>query len=305
MQVHPHPHLRRLTTVTLFLSALSLVAILTNLSIFAVLYPKIVAFELLPVWTDPVVGLVIGPGLLILGLFHLVALATLGWQIQVLQHATPLRAALFGFGVVSLMFLVSNVPLLSDIGNQYEARLETDGEWLWVFTNHGLHTLFVVLGSLAVAHADRVLRSGNGPERAELDEVVFLSTHYIGIFSGMLGLGALVVLVATRFPTVFFAAGVGVFSIIFLAPYLVALIAWVILTRFRSANDWTDEKQSQDLARAAHWSLAISLPVLGAAYSVQHLIVPDALIRHLWFPLVGFLFLLVFSGSASWFARRI
>lgn len=300
----PHPWLKRLATATLSLGALSLVAIVANLIVLTQLYPLVIAFEPLPPWTNPAIAGIVGSGHLALGVFHLAALTTLGWQIRILQRANVLRAALFVVGVLSLIFLLSNVTLLGDIGKEYKAGLQTNSEWIWVFLNHGLHLLFVLLGTLVVVHSDRVIRAGAILEGAELDEAVFLSAHYVGIFCGALGLSALALLVAIGFPARYFAAAAGVFSLICLAPYGAAAGAWAALARLHSSARWIDEKQSLDLAHAAHRTLAVALPVLAAGYVAQGRLVSEALVPHLWFPVVGFTVLLVFSSFTVRFSRR-
>jgi len=50
-----------------------------------------------------------------------------------------------------MIMIVSNVPLLSDIGKQYKAGLHSNGEWTLLLSNHLLHLiLFVTLVLLSL-----------------------------------------------------------------------------------------------------------------------------------------------------------
>lgn len=181
-----------------------MVALAANLTVFTLLYPKTVSFEPLPGWTDAVMNGVVGPAFLVIAIFHLVALVTLGWQIKVLQRGTALRALVAGLGVISLLLVAGNFPLLGDIGKQHRVGLESASEWRMVFMNQGVHLLFIVAAGWCIGYTNKILLAG-GRERepAARDEAVFLTALHIGVLSGALGLGMISMILLTGVPARF------------------------------------------------------------------------------------------------------
>lgn len=299
----PQFWLKRLASVSVVLGALSLGAIAVNLSFFALLYPKVVAFEPLPVWTDRIMNAVVGPAFLVMALFHVVALATLALQLRTLRRVSLVPPLLCALGVISLLLVAGNFPLLGDIGKEYKAGLETDHEWFFVFANHGVHALFAIVAVWNISYTNRIMATGLTPEPAARDEAVFLSAHTVGIFSGLLGLIMIASLVAFDFPVRFLGRAVGVFGMIIIAPYAIAAGSWLFLKRSQAPRDWLDEKQSTDVGRAALTTLLVVFPLLWTGYAFQAPALPAAVIRDLWFPVAAYLALSVFSISTVWFSR--
>lgn len=305
MNSRPSSWLRRLAAIVLVLGGLSLVALTANLVVFSLLYPTVVAFDPLPGWTDPVMNGVVGTGFLIIAIFHVVALGTMGWQIKALQRGTALRAFLVGLGVISLLLVAGNFPLLGDIGNEYKVGLETNSEWRMVFINQGVHFVFIVFGSLCVRYTNRILEAGGQePEPVVRDEAVFLTALQIGIFSGVLGLVLVAMIVLTGTPARFVGRAIIVLSTIIVAPCALATAGWLFLKRGQARRDWLDEKQSADIGNAALTTLLVASPLLGLGYVLQRRILVDLLISELWFPLAAYVSLLVFSSAAVWYSRR-
>lgn len=65
-----------------------------------------------------------------------------------------------------------------------------------------------------------------------------------------------------------------------------------------------DEKQFQDVAKAALVTLLFVFPLLWIVYRFQPPVLAAAVIPYLWFPVSACLALFVFSSAAVWFSRR-
>jgi hypothetical protein len=304
MNPHPHPWFNRLSAATMILGGISLISIIANLTVFALLFPKIVAFEPLPDWTEPVMNGIVGIGFLIIAMTHMVALTALGWEIKVVRRTTAVSALLAALGTISLLLVAANFPLLGDIGKQYKAGLGTGGERTFVFINHGIHAVFLVLAALRIGYANRVLAAGTALEPAVRDEAVFLGAHVIGILSGLAGLGVMASLVLFGFPVRILSRAVAVLGVVVIAPYAAAVVSWLVLKLGQPPREWMDERQLTDLGRAALASLFITYPLLAAGYIVQRQVLPEGVAGCLWFPVAAFLTLFVFSACAARLNRQ-
>ena len=200
--------------------------------------------------------------------------------------------------------MAANLPLLGDIGNEYEAGLETNREWNMVFFFHGVHLLFAMGAAFCVAYTNRILAAGGAMERAERDEAVFLSTRYIGIFCGSLGLVVFALLAMSGQPVRYLSRIVGALGTVIIAPYALAAGIWLFLQRGERLREWIDEKQFLDVAKAALVTILFVFPLLWIVYLFQPPVLAAAVIPHLWFPISACLALFVFSSAVVWFSRR-
>lgn len=88
------------------------------------------------------------------------------------------------------------------------------------------------------------------------------------------------------------------FYLLFLLPYGLTALFWLVGKRKERLRDCYDEKQWQDLTLAALTTLILSIPAL-----TIFLFVPDA-IGVYWYPYYLFMVLLLFSASTLYFCKR-
>ena len=185
--------------------------------------------------------------------------------------------------------------MLSDIGNEYEAGMQTRGEWLILFASYGLHLLSLGMGGVALVGNLK----GDTPtaEQPIKDEVLFLSLHSTGVICGILGLAGVIAGIFSGLETRILQMVVGMTSLLIIAPYLVILAIWIFRRFWGLPSPDLDEKQYQDLARAGLTTLLTSLPVLAIYYRVQ-ITQGGGIFGVLWFPLTLFMVLSLFSSLA-------
>jgi hypothetical protein len=237
-----------------------------------------------------------------LGVVHLIVLYALWRDIRYGGRPSILRSLTISLGVVSLIMLMGDVALLSDIGKETVAGLPYQGiqsEWFLVFGNNGLRVIFLVLAAVLLGITRRRTRAGMPEEDAR--DVAFITVHEVGFVSAILAVGAIVV--AFVFPTLepYRASLVWLFTAISIAPWALMLVVWFI-SRPRHETSWWDEKQVSDMGRAS----LFALPFVGIVLLVLLVISignPLMNIQALWFPVFIVAAVLGFSGLSAAFSR--
>jgi len=261
------------------------------------LRPKMLIFEeLTPLDNALLTG--VGFGLLLIIGFYLLSMWQFSSYIKQAVQIKPLPLALIIFGVLSLLFVFSDIALLSDIHKQYRHGL-AQPEWTMVFPIIAFQFIITVIflyihisGRYAVKHADHPTRDIN----------VFLILQYVGIISGLMGLG----LASMGF---FISSGWNLIThsilagIVILLPYGLALFYW-LATKFQEKDrQWFDEKQSQDIGKSASMTLLANTILLIILFisNFKHL---NGIISMLWLPIYLFSTLFLFSLGNIYFSKK-
>lgn len=288
---------RYLRTLNSFLGFLSIGVFLFALFVFLNLQPKMVAFEPLSALEENLLtGVWLGL-ILILGYFMLSLLQV----VRAVRDAERLQVVpliLIILGVICVLFVFSDVALLSDISKQYEAGF-SQPEWTLVFPIMGFQFIFaLVLSYLHVSgyflqtKSQRVVRECN----------IFLVVQVVGVVCGLMGLG---------FSSLgfFFSSAwslpvhtvMGGLTLIF--PYGLAVLYWLIIKLREKNRVWWDEKQSQDVGRSAMVTLALDTVLMLClfVFSIQNL---SGVVRLLWLPLYLFGTITFFSVGNLFFSSR-
>ena len=284
---------------SLHLSALSLgflaaVAAAFNLVIFSILYPQVTQLlESQPNWET--YGVVAAINIIIIAFYQLTSVIALLVHLITQRKTSRLVVTAITIGIISGLMVLGDITLLSDIGNEYEAGMQTRGEWMILFTSYGLHLLS--LGTGVVALVGNLKGDAQPPEQPIKDEVLFLSLHTTGVICGILGLMGVVAGIFSRLDPWMLQMVVGMTSLLIIAPYLVILAIWIFRRFWGLPSPDLDEKQYQDLARAGLTTLLALLPVLAIYYRVQ-ITQEGGIFAVLWFPLTLFMVLSLFSSMA-------
>lgn len=286
-----------LRLLNIILGFLSIGVFAFSLFVFSRLQPKMVAFE-------PLSGLEenlltgVGFGLLVLLAFYLLSLLQI---VRYVKHAERLRAfplILIIASVLCVIFVFSDVALLSDIAKQYHAGFDQPEWWMVYPFMAGQSLVALVLTYLHVSgfflkqQLDRVARDIN----------IFLVVQYVGAICGLMG---------------FALAGMGFFfqsgwslpvhsvitSLTLIFPYGLAILYWFILKIREKDRVWWDEKQMQDVGKSALITLALdSLLMLGLfVFNIQNL---AGVVRMLWLPFYIFGTITFFSIGNLFFSSR-
>jgi hypothetical protein len=287
--------LKSLHLIALSLGFLSAVAVVINLAIFAILYPQVT--QLLaeqPSWET--YGAVAAINIILIAFYQLLSVIALLAHLISRKKTSTLVVAAIAIGIISGIMILGDITLLSDIGTEYEAGLQTRGEWWILFASYGLHILSLILGLLALS---RNLNQDPKPEEQVLkDEVLFLSLHTTGVICGCLGLMGVGAAILSEMSLWMMERIVVVLGLLVLSPYLVTLAIWLFRRWWGESSPGLDEKQFQDLAGAGLRTLIISLTVTAVFFGFQLFPLAKEAWHALWFPLLIFLSLLFFSSLA-------
>lgn len=284
--------------LTIVLGVLTIAFFIFSLLFLTQLQPKMVAFVPL---TDLEAALLtlVGVGLLFVLAFYVLSLLR---NIQYIQHAASIRIfqiLLLVSGLLSLLFIFSDVALLSDIHKQFQARLPQP-EWTLLFP--------ILIFQFATSLAFMVLHISGFFARREIPEAVrdvnvFLVVQYVGLVCGLLGLGLTSLgFVFQRGWDLHVHTLMGNSVILF--PYVLVLIYWLVTKLREKDRIWYDEKQLQDLGKSALLTLLIDTLFLIALFMVNlnHL---DGVIRLIWLPLHLFAVMFLFSLGNLVFSSRV
>jgi len=288
---------QKLRTLNIILGFLSLIVFGYALYVFLRLQPKMIAFKGL---SDLESGMMtgVGFGLLIIMAFFLFSLLHMVNFIRHSEGIKPIMVALIISGVISLLFVFSDVALLNDINKQYRHSL-TQPEWFLVYPIMGFQFVITLIllflhlsGLLMLKQIDKVVRDSN----------IFIIVQYVGVICGLMGLASSSL--GFFFPR---AWSLNVHTttggIILLFPYGLSVTYWV-LTKLKEKNrEWWDEKQLQDIGKSALITLVIDTILLLMLFilNYNHL---DGVICILWLPLYLFATIFVFSMGNLYYSSK-
>lgn len=261
------------------------------------LQPKMVAFEpQSPLESALLTG--VGFGLLIILAFFLLSLLQ---DVRFIRHSEGLKffpVVLLIGGILSMLFVFSDVALLSDIAKQFNVGA-SQPEWVMVFPM--LVFQFVIALLYLYCHFSGYF------SRLEVDSVVrdvniFLIVQYVGLISGGMGL-------AMSSLGFFFTSGWSLpihtvlSSLTIIFPYALAVLYWGITKLHEKDGVWWDEKQSQDIGRSALLTLLLNsiMMLVLFIFNIQDL---DGVVRMLWLPFYLFFTMFMFSLGNLYFSSR-
>lgn len=290
-------NVKRLRTVNVILGLLSLVIFGYALVVFLRLQPKIVAFEVL---SNLKSGLMtgVGFGLLITLVFYLSSLLQMVIFIKHSEGIKPIPLVLIISGVIAMLFVFSDVALLTDISKQYRYEF-SQPEWRLVYPIMGFQ--FIVTFVLTILHISGFF-TPKQVDKVTRDSNIFLVVQYVGLICGLMGLASFSLgFLFSRGWSLTIHTTMG--GIILLFPYVLSMAYWV-LTKFKEKDrEWWDEKQLQDVGKSALQTLLIDTAFMLMLFisNYNHL---DGVISILWLPLYLFATIFLFSVGNLFFSRK-
>ena len=239
-------------------------------------------------------------------LFHLSAMFTLILQLNFFKRENFLRAFLFFTGTVSLLMLLGDFALASDISKEYLFGLP--GEFNILFVSQALHFVFYILMIVLLVFTRKSILK-KSEEVVLKDDSIFINAQYIGIMSGVSGLILFTifsVLSLTVYPLPPWAidAGVVVISLVAVIPYVLIVLYWLVIKLNERISGWYDEKQYQDITRASLVTLIASVIIMALIFIAQYFVISLNFFNEIWFPFYIFLVLLLFSASTLYFNKK-
>lgn len=290
--------------VSIILGFISFCFLINNFMVFEYLRPITMRFEKLGADIDKLM-VPVAIGFLVIFVFHLSSILNLSLQLKFFKSPNLLRAFSIFAGILSVLLLVGNLGLLSDIGKESQVGLDTSGEWIFLYVNHTLHAGFIMLMFGLIVSSFQVLKKNIEFESAARDEVVFITVQYIGIFCGVLGFISLAAYLVSGLPFWIVKRAVAPTSIIIVMPYCFIAAYWLIFKLKDKIVDWYDEKQFQDISKASLITLIVSFLSLALIYLSKYPDLSENYATYFWFPFYVFVTLLTFSSSVLYFNKKV
>ncbi len=284
--------------LNLIFGILSIIIFIFSLIVLLWLKPKMVSFETLTNLEDALLTGV-GLGLLVIMAFYLLSL----WQfVRYLRHGQQIKPFLLFLiisGVLSLLFVFSDVALLTDIHKQYTHGL-SQPEWALVLPILTIQFIIAII-FLYIHISSRYM--DNQDERAIRDINIFIIVQYVGVISGSMGL----VLASLGF---IYSSGWNMTlhgimgGIVLLFPYCLAIFYWLV-TKFQEQDrQWFDEKQSIDIGKSALVTLSVNTFLMLILF-ITNFNYLDGIIQKLWLPIYLFATIFIFSLGNLYFSRKV
>ncbi len=283
--------------VTMVLGLISFSWLIFDFVAFQFIKPKTInGYTLGPL--EETLGAFVWIGYLVIFFFHISAILTLILLLQHYKKANILTGINLFLCLLSLFFLMGDYSMLNDIGKESKFGLEVEGEWFILHIITVLHSLFSLFMLATVFAFFRNAKKQSLTEFVLKEEVIFITAQFIGLLCGAVGLW-------TNFSFMFREihpfnyADIFPFYILCFLPYGLTAFYWLAKRLRDKPEDWYDEKQWQDISKAALVTLVLSIPGMAILFFIAH---PLGMF---WFTHYVFLALFLFSGSTLYFSLSI
>lgn len=288
--------------ITLALAILSLGGLIYNLIFYEKIRPLILRFEDISAILDKM-QIPVAASFMLIFIFHVSAVLYIFFQIMFFKRENLTRALLFFLAIISMLMVLGDFALLSDMGKEHAAGLDTSGEWPVLYASQVLHLVFIILLFILMFMTRKKVLARHREDIVLRDEAIFINTQYIGIFSGIFGIGVFAALSAFT-PLWALKKGIFIVSLIAVLPYLLIAAYWLIVKIREKTGQWYDEKQYLDISRASLFTMVVSIVVMTAIFVIQYFSHAFEFMTITWWPFYVFLVLLLFSGSTLYYAKR-
>lgn len=291
-------HNDKLKILSILFGIFSVALFVFNFFVLLRLKPKMVSFESITGFEE-VLLTIVGFGLVLILAFFLLSLWQFARYLRSSEQIKPLALFLIISGVLSLLFIFSDIALLSDIHKQYRNEL-SQPEWSLVLPI--MIVQFIIAIIFLYIHTTNRLPA-NREDHAERDINIFLIVQYVGVISGVMGLAlaSLGFLYSSGWNTTTHGILGG---IVLLFPYALVIFYWLI-TKFQEKDrEWLDEKQSIDIGKSALTTLLINTVLMLILYIIN-LNNLAGIIHRLWMPIYLFTTILIFSIGNLYFSSKV
>jgi len=273
-------------------------------TIYAMLHRLIAAGADISAFTGKI-SVYLGISIIFIFLFHISSIAVIVLELKAYNSDSLLRSFIFFLSVISTIMLFGDFALISDITKEYAAGLLEGiySEFLVLYTSQLLHLAFYIFVIILIAATGVKGIYGKKPLNVIKDEAIFIDVQYIGIMTSVCGIAILTAL-SLFTPLWAIKKGIIILCIVLVLPYAAVVVYWLIIKIRERVTEWYDEKQFQDVTKAAFISLLSSVIILAAIFVIQNLCDGFAIINVVWFPYYFFLVLLLFSSIVLYLNKR-
>ncbi len=210
--------------------------------------------------------------------------------------------------MISGMGILFDIAALSDISQDYlKEGFSCDMEWIWLYTGLLVNLGFLVIVCITIIKTKQSLKSETPKDTVIINEVLYEITQYIGLVSGLMGLGLCLYMYV-------YLGNINLnqqnwllwitlsYCILLILPYFLMILIWGYKF-FRQKEQLYDEKQKLEMGKAAIISLLVSIPIMFVFYilSINNNGNFSAI---LWFPFYAFLTITLFSSCLIYYFKR-
>jgi len=286
-----------LRSVSIVLGLVSIIFLIFDYFLFSRLRPKMIRLEVINPAEEGLMNWV-GVGLLLFLVFCLLSLLQIARYLKNAKKITLFSLFLVGCGVLSLLFIFSDVALLGDIGKQYKYSL-AQPEWLILYP--------IMLFQFVTAIIFTYLHFSGSFNQKQLkyvakDSNIFLIVQYVGLICGLMGLS--LSSLGFLFPKAWSLPVHSTMSTaILLIPYVLVVSYWFLVKFQEKTRQWYDEKQLQDVGKSALLTLVLSVVFMTALFITNYNNL-GGVVTILWLPLYLFSVLFLFSLANLYFSAK-
>jgi len=237
-------------------------------------------------------------------LYHFSAFLTYIFHLQWFRKINVFNILLLISGIFSFLVIFGNWAILGDIGKEYKEGWDTSGEWIILYIFLVINVIFYVMMFIFLVSNLRMLKMKKDIQPVKKDEMVFTVAQYVGIVCGLLGLLWIILNVIVYSGNIRHIKYGMITCILLLLPYIFIVSYWFIIKFRERIEDWYDEKQWKDVARAGFTTLLISIPVMIMLFIATFNTLPGGLFGILWLPFYLFVVLFIFSLSTLYFYSK-
>ena len=238
-----------------------------------------------------------GFGHLFILLFHFYAVIFIFMHFRRFKEYKLLKTILVILGVISLFAMGGEKVMIDEIAIEY--RLGWGLAELKILNiEYMINMSFIVVMFLFILKTFRLVHKNESKEKF-VDETIFTIAQCMGIVAGIIGLlftFHFIVFVSRQIPVDKLWVLIP-FYILFLVPYILAVVYWLSIKRNQHIHDWYDEKQLQDILKSSLTTLLLSVPGLAIFLVIK---IPS---NFYILPYYIFLVLLIFSTSTLYFFK--
>jgi len=275
--------------VTLVLSLVTFLWLLFHLNEIRTDLPGVLRFDLSD-YSDILMAM----GYLVMLLFHAAAFIFIFKESRFTNRFGGRKVLMLILGIVSLVAIAMEKVMYDEIAHELSVEYPVPSEVFLLYGCLVVNALFCIVIMLA---AYRALAQAPAPAAMPRDERMFTIAQVMGIASGIVGIILTLSVIGRRTPSERFWIYIP-FYLLFLMPYALAVLYWLVLKRRERATDWYDEKQVRDVLKGSFTALLLSVPGLFILALVRRPL------GFYWFPYYLFLILSLFSVSTLYFFKR-
>jgi len=280
--------------------ALMLCSIISFASLIYILYQVntnlVVAIDIFHTKFETIHYLV-GFGHLFVLLFHIYAIVYIFLHFRRFASLKLFKIILLILGVISLFSIGVEKVMIDEIAREFRHGLGINELYILNLA-YIINMVFSLLLFVFLLRTVKLINLENA-ETVPVDENLFIIGQSLGIISGITGLWFTLHMIK------FVGAEIMMdklwvfipFYILFLIPYILAILYWLSIKRKQRIHDWYDEKQVQDMLKSSLVTLLLSVP--GLAFLLMFR-VPHAIF---WLIYYVFLVLFLFSASTLYFFK--